>query len=87
MTPRPINPIRERAPVPAPPPDRGQLFYDDEIADAFFKGLPGIGDKAGWVRRHFPKSKAIKIGKRSAYWERDINQWIDAGMPKEAKVA
>ena len=88
MTPvRPINPIRERSPVPPAPPDRGQLYYDDEIAAAFFKDLPGIDDKTGWVRRHLPKSNRIRIGKKSAWWQRDIEQWIADGMKKEAKVA
>ena len=87
MTPRPMNPIRERAPVPTPPPDRGQLFYDDEIPDAFFKGLPGIKEKTRWVRSHLPRSKALRIGAKSAWWQRDVEQWIADGMPKEAKVA
>lgn len=63
---------------PAAPPDRGQLWYDDEIPNQFLKGLPGIKNPVGWVRRNFPKSKRIKIGQRSAWYESDIRAHLDS---------
>lgn len=87
MKPRALGVVAPRSPIPAPPPDRGQLFYDNEIADAFFKGLPGIKDKTGWVRRHLPRSKRLKIGASSAWYEREINEWIESGMKKESEAA
>ncbi len=64
------NPIL--ASIPPAPPDRGRLWYDFEIPKQFLNDLPGIGNKAGWVRRNFPADTRIKIGKASAWYESDV---------------
>jgi hypothetical protein len=65
------------APLP-PPPNRGRLWYDFEIPDQFFGGLPGIGRKVRWVRDHLPRAKRLKIGQASAWYETDIVAWLEA---------
>lgn len=66
------------APIAPPPSGRGQLWYDYQIPAEFFADLPRIGDKVGWVRRHLPRGKRIKIGGSSAWYERDILDYIDS---------
>lgn len=65
--------LADAAPAPAVPiPSRGRLYYDYEIADAFFNGLPKITEKVRWIRSHLPRSKRVKIGRDSAWYEADI---------------
>ena len=59
------------------PPDRGQLWYDDQIAAQFLGGLPGIGNKVRWIRQHLPKALGIKIGRHTAWYETDIRAWLE----------
>ena len=59
------------------PPDRGPLWYDNQIADRFLGGLPGITDKVRWVRVHLPKGMGIKIGRQTAWFETDIVAWLE----------
>lgn len=61
----------------APPADKGRLYYDYEIPDAFFGGLPRIGNKVRWVREHLPRASRIKIGRDSAWYERDIREHLE----------
>lgn len=58
--------------IPAPPPDRGRLWYDHEIPGQFLHDLPGVKDKVRWVREHFPRATRVKIGRPSAWYEKDI---------------
>lgn len=60
------------------PQDRGRMWYDFEIPTEFYKGLPGIKNKVRWVREHLPRAKRIKIGQRSAWYERDILEHIES---------
>ncbi len=60
------------------PPDRGRMWYDFEIPAEFYKGLPGIKNKVRWVREHLPRAKRIKIGQRSAWYEREILEHIES---------
>ncbi len=62
----------------APPPDRGRLWYDFEIPDEFFRGLPGIEQKVRWVREHLPKETRIRIGQKSAWYEADIRVFLES---------
>jgi hypothetical protein len=62
----------------APPPDRGRLWYDFEIPDEFFRGLPGIEQKVRWVREHLPKETRIRIGQKSAWYEADIRAFLES---------
>lgn len=62
----------------APPPDRGRLWYDFEIPDEFFRGLPGIEQKVRWVREHLPKDTRIRIGQKSAWYEADIRAFLES---------
>jgi hypothetical protein len=71
-----ISPAAPRAPL-APPPARGRLWYDHEIPDQFFNGLPGIGNKVRWVREHLPRATRIKIGRMSAWYEADIVAYLE----------
>lgn len=57
--------------------DRGRLWYDFEIPDRFFNGLPGIGQKVRWVREHLPRQTRIKIGQKSAWYEADVLAFMD----------
>ena len=59
------------------PPDRGRLWYDDQIADQFLGGLPGIANKQRWVREHLPRAGRLRIGRHSAWYENDILAWLD----------
>jgi hypothetical protein len=63
---------------PQSPPNRGRLWYDFEIPDRFFEGLPGIGCKVRWVRDHLPRATRLKIGKASAWYETDIVAWLES---------
>lgn len=89
MTKRPlsIEPTATRTP-PAPPPNRGRLWYDFEIPDQFLNGLPGIGQKVRWVRAHFPRDSRIKIGQASAWYEADILVHLERerGLPRRASA-
>jgi hypothetical protein len=60
------------------PQDRSRMWYDFEIPAEFYKGLPGIKNKVRWVREHLPRAKRIKIGQRSAWYERDILEHIES---------
>ena len=60
------------------PPDRGRLWYDFEIPDEFFRGLPGIEQKVRWVREHLPKDTRIRIGQKSAWYEADIRAFLES---------
>jgi hypothetical protein len=57
---------------------RGRLVYDVEVAERFFGGLPGIARKERWVRQHLPRDSRIKIGRSSAWYETDIQAWIES---------
>jgi hypothetical protein len=63
--------------VMPPPPDRGRLWYDFEIPDAFLSGLPGIGQKVRWIREHLPQDTRIRVGQKSAWYEADIRAFLE----------
>lgn len=63
---------------PPVPHDRGRLWYDFEIPERFFNGLPKIANKVRWVREHLPREKRVKIGRDSAWYEADIVAFIDS---------
>jgi hypothetical protein len=67
----------KREPLVAPP-DRGVLWYDFQIPDRFFAGLPSIGQKVRWVRTHLPRASRIKIGQMSAWYELDIMEYLES---------
>lgn len=67
-----------RTRVTAPPPDRGRLWYDFEIPDAFLAGLPGIEQKVRWIREHLPRESRIRIGQKSAWYEADIRAFLES---------
>lgn len=79
MSPRPFPrlvdavPDSRRAPV-----ERGRLYYDHQIPDAFLGGLPGVGNKVRWVREHLPRATRVKVGRASCWYERDIIAYLDA---------
>lgn len=81
--------------VPAPessrvaPIDRGRLWYDYEIPDAFYNGLPRIKEKVRWVRSHLPRAKRHKIGRDSAWYEADIREHMaqQAGQASGMRAA
>lgn len=56
------------------PPNRGRLWYDDEISGQFFQGRVTVR----WIREHLPRSKGLKIGREWAWYEVDIHEWIEA---------
>ena len=60
----------------APSRDRGRLYYDFEIANEFFGGLPKITDKVRWVRSHLPRQSRVKIGHNSAWYRADIEEYV-----------
>lgn len=64
--------------VTVPPPDRGRLWYDFEIPEAFLAGLPGIEQKVRWIREHFPRESRIRIGQKSAWYEADIRAFLES---------
>jgi hypothetical protein len=66
-----------RTRVTAPAPDRGRLWYDFEIPDAFLAGLPGIEQKVRWIREHLPRESRIRIGQKSAWYEADIRAFLE----------
>lgn len=62
-----------RAPV-----ERGRLWYDFQIPDEFLGGLPGIGNKVRWVREHLPRATRVKVGRASAWYARDVENYIES---------
>jgi hypothetical protein len=76
--PRPlsIEPAAPRTPS-APPPNRGRLWYDFEIPDQFFNGLPSIGRKVRWVREHLPRETRVQVGRMSAWYEADVVAYLE----------
>lgn len=64
--------------VPQPPPERGPLVYDTDIPALYFDGLPGIKNKVRWIRKHLPSASRISIGRRSAWYERDILTYLES---------
>jgi hypothetical protein len=56
------------------PPNRGHLWYDDEISERFFRGRVSTR----WVREHLPRGKGLKIGRDWAWYELDILEWMEA---------
>lgn len=81
-----IEPKASSAP-PAPPPARGRLWYDFEIPDQFYNGLPKIGQKVRWVRSHLPQASRIKIGQSSAWYEADILAHLEAERGQSRRVS
>lgn len=71
------------APIAPPPAGRGRLWYDHQIADEFFGGLPSITNKLRWVREHLPRGKRMKIGGSSAWYESDVLAFIEAQRETE----
>lgn len=57
-----------------PPPNRGRLWYDDEISTQFFRDRVTVR----WIREHLPRGKGLKIGRDWAWYEADIVAWIEA---------
>ena len=57
-----------------PPPNRGRLWYDDEISERFFQGRVSVR----WTREHLPRSRGLKIGRQWAWYETDILEWIES---------
>lgn len=74
------------APAPVAPPARGRLYYDYQIPDAFFGGLPKIGNKVRWVREHLPRATRIQIGRESAWYEADVLAYIATLQPGRASA-
>ena len=66
------------------PADRGRLYYDHEIPDAFLGGLPGIACKVRWIRAHLPRATRIKIGRASAWYEVDIRAYVASLQSRSA---
>jgi hypothetical protein len=66
------------APIAPPPRGRGRLYYDFQIPDEFFSGMPGVKNKVRWVREHLPRAKRIKVGGASAWYESDIQDFIES---------
>ena len=90
MSKRPLSiaPATSRAPL-APPPSRGRLWYDFEIPDQFFGGLPSIRNKLRWVREHLPRASRITIGRSSAWYESDVIAYLEqerGRAPQEASA-
>ena len=56
------------------PNSLGRLWYDDEICAQFFGSRVTIR----WVREHLPRGRGLKIGRRWAWYEADILEWIDS---------
>lgn len=79
------SPLTAHRAVPPAPPDRGKLWLDSEISDAFFKGLPGIKNKLNWVRRRFPRESRIQLGRHAAWYESDIRAFIESLRGRIAK--
>lgn len=71
------------ATVLTPPTGRGRLWYDFQIPKEFFEDLPNIKGKVRWVREHLPRAKRIKIGGASAWYERDIIEFIESQREAE----
>lgn len=69
------------------PPDRGRLWYDNQIAEEFLGGLPGIANKLRWIRQHLPRGARLKIGRQAAWYETDIRAWLEAQRSGERKSA
>ena len=63
---------------PVQPPDKGRLYYDFEIPDAFLNGLPNVQDKLRWVRANLPRETRIRIGRQSAWWEADVRAYLES---------
>lgn len=69
--------LADAAPAaPVTPPAKGRLFYDFQIPDAFFGGLPQSTAKVRWIREHLPHETRILIGRHSAWYEADILAYI-----------
>jgi hypothetical protein len=81
-----ITPATPRAPI-TPPPARGRLWYDHEIPEQFFNGLPGITNKVRWVREHMPRAARIKIGRWSAWYEADILAYLEQERGRAPQAA
>jgi hypothetical protein len=81
-----IEPAAPRTP-PAPPPSRGRLWYDHEIPAQFFNGLPGIEHKIRWVRSHLPRASRIKIGRWSAWYQTDIEAYLEQERGRAPQAA
>jgi predicted DNA-binding transcriptional regulator AlpA len=74
-----LNTIEQES-VTTSPPNRGRLWYDDEIPEQFFRGRVTVR----WVREHLPRRRGLKIGRDWAWYEADILEWMEAqrGAPK-----
>ena len=63
---------------PLKPPARGRIWFDTQIADEFFNGLPHVEPRhrARWARRNIPRG--FKIGRRTAWYEADVMDYIES---------
>lgn len=67
---RPLRPIAPPAPARPPVADRGALLYVPELATR-------LGKSEWWVRHNVPKTHALKIGRTLAWFEADIDSWLE----------
>ena len=70
-------PGRPQHPLLAPPVDRGRLLHPEDVRERYFKARRSLL----WIRRNVAPAYKIRIGGTVAWFERDIEAWLDSLRP------
>ena len=66
--------------VPTPPAERGRLMYTEDVRVEIFRGKKSHW----WVTHNVAPEKKIRLGRDTAWWERDVYEWLDEQQSRSA---
>ena len=69
--------LRSLPPSIVPPRDRGRLLFPEDVKEKYFKPRHSIA----WIKRNVAPHSRIRIGTSSAWFERDIDAWLETLRP------
>ncbi len=63
----------------AVPRDRGRLLFPEDVKEKYFKPRHTIA----WIKRNVAPHHRIQIGRTWAWFERDIEHWLETLRPRD----
>jgi hypothetical protein len=63
----------------AQPRDRGRLLFAEDVREKYFKPRHSIA----WVKRNVAPRHRLQIGRTSAWFERDVEAWLETLRPRD----
>jgi hypothetical protein len=61
------------------PRDRGRLLFPEDVKEKFFKPRHSLH----WIKRNVAPHHRIQIGRTSAWFERDVELWLETLRPRD----